>query len=73
MPKIPGYSSVPVFWRIQAAVLNLAVDGFSFFGGFVFCGSRYWEICRYFFGGLKYGGFVPAVPGTSNFFFYDTF
>ena len=40
------------------AVSSFAVPGTGKFAG----------IC---FGGLKYGGFVPAVPGTAK--FYGTF
>ena len=71
--KKPGYSSVPgfladtggavfnlavFFWRLTVfhflAVSSFAVPGTGKFAGIIF-------------GGLKYGGFVPAVPGTAKF------
>ena len=51
-----------IFWRLTVFHV-LAVSSFAVPGS-----GKYAGIC---FGGLKYGGFVPAVPGTAK--FYGTF
>ena len=49
------------------AVFNLAVDCLSFLAVSSFAVPGTGKFASIFSGGLKYGGFVPAVPGTAKF------